>query len=302
VRFRRRFRARRIALIIGAFVLFLVAVNQISLFVATCNDFRYAERQNKKENNSADYECSSKDGVIVQGIFLLPEVRPEWWIALFTLTLWISTDRLWRTSERHARHVEQSLIIAKASADATSRQADAFIAVESPTLVFSGFKIVERLDASGRAGGRDPITTVPMPEFLQALILPINIGRAPLRIIRICIEYDIGELLPEQPFYYSISGTNIVLRNLDPGTWLVPEANFNSIKHSEKILTIIESLCGFTVSCRTSDFWGKYGISALARDGIDIAAAWYKPAHKDIIITVKWNNARTARLARGKGF
>jgi hypothetical protein len=65
-----------------------------------------------------------------------------------------------------------------------------------------------------------------MPEYLQALIWPINLGRAPLRIIRVCIEYGAGESLPEQPFYYSITGTNIVLRNTDTGTWLIPEAVF----------------------------------------------------------------------------
>jgi hypothetical protein len=223
----------RVGAILVLFFATLSAINQLSLFVAPCNNVSNLERQYDEEYNAANYKCSSKNGVVVEGIFLVSEIRPEWWgaissffIALFTLTLWIATDRMWRTSERHARHVEQSLIIAKASADAASRQADAFIAVESPTPVFSGFKIVERLDASGRAGGRDPVTAVPMPEFLQALIWPINIGRAPLRIIRICIEYDIGESLPERPFYYSITGTNIVLRNIDPGSWLIPEAVF----------------------------------------------------------------------------
>ena len=91
--------------------------------------------------------------------------------------------------------------------------------------MFSGFKIVERLDASGRAGGRDPVIAVPMPEFLQALIWPINIGRAPLRIIRLCVEYSIVDTLPDEPFYWSITGTNIVIRNTDEViVWLIPGA------------------------------------------------------------------------------
>jgi hypothetical protein len=185
-----------------------------------------AEHRNKQEKinyKETFWQRTTDEPIAVFNLLLVVFTAV---LAVATIALGIGTFKLWQTSAIHAGHMEESASAAKKAAEAASRQAEAFIAVESPTPVFSGFKIVERLDASGRAGGRDPITAVPMPEFLQALILPINIGRAPLRIIRICIEYDIGESLPDQPFYYSITGTNIVLRNMDPGTWLVPEAIF----------------------------------------------------------------------------
>src|SRR6266403_1067820 len=63
-------------------------------------------------------------------IFLLPEIHPEWWIALFTLTLWIATNLLWRTSIRHANHMEQSVKIAEKAAAAARDSADALPILE----------------------------------------------------------------------------------------------------------------------------------------------------------------------------
>jgi hypothetical protein len=96
-----RFSGLRVGIILILLPLSLGVINQISLFIAPCNYLADTERQNYKENSSPDYECSYKDGIIVQGIFLFPQIRPEWWIALFTLTLWISTYKLWRASIEH---------------------------------------------------------------------------------------------------------------------------------------------------------------------------------------------------------
>ena len=63
-------------------------------------------------------------------IFLLPEIHPEWWIALFTLTLWIATNLLWRTSIRHANHMERSVKIAEKAAAAARDSADALPILE----------------------------------------------------------------------------------------------------------------------------------------------------------------------------
>jgi hypothetical protein len=82
VRSRRRFSAKRIAVIVSSFVFFLIAVNQISISVAPCNYLANTERENHEKNNAANYKCSTKDGIIIQGIFLLPEIRPEWWGAI----------------------------------------------------------------------------------------------------------------------------------------------------------------------------------------------------------------------------
>jgi hypothetical protein len=99
----------------------------------------------------------------------------------------VATVRLWRAAESHGQHMADSAHATKQTAKVMARQTDAFIAAESPTLVFSGFKLVERSDEFGRPGAQDPISSVPFPEFLQALVWPINIGRSPLRIIRVCM-------------------------------------------------------------------------------------------------------------------
>jgi hypothetical protein len=117
--------------IIGTFFLFLGIANQISILVAPCNQFSNAKSDQDKENNTPDNECAAKDGVILQGVSMLAKIPPEWlgaissiFIAVFTLTLWIATDRLWRISLIHARHMERSVGTARATAGAAKQSAD----------------------------------------------------------------------------------------------------------------------------------------------------------------------------------
>jgi hypothetical protein len=111
--------------------LFLAITNKISILIAPCNQFSNAKSHQDKEDNTPDYECAAKDGVILQGVSVLAKIPPEWlgaissiFIAIFTLTLWIATDRLWRISLIHARHTNRSVNAAQTSADAAKETAD----------------------------------------------------------------------------------------------------------------------------------------------------------------------------------
>lgn len=182
-----------------------------------------AEHTNKQEqiNHKGTFWQRTTDEPIA--VFNLLLVIFTAVLAVATIALGIGTFKLWQTSAIYAGHMEESASAAKKAAEAASRQADAFIAVEAPTPAFAGIKIVERLDALGRAGGRDPVVAVPIPEFFQPLIWPINIGKNPLRIMGFCFEHHIGDSLAPIPFYYSIVGTNIVLKQDEPGTWIMQE-------------------------------------------------------------------------------
>jgi hypothetical protein len=114
---------------------FLAIANQISILVAPCNQLSNAKSQQDKEDDTQDYECTAKDGVILQGISLLAKIPAEWlgaissiFIAIFTLTLWLATDRLWRISRIHAGHMERSVKAAQANAAAAQAAAEASLA------------------------------------------------------------------------------------------------------------------------------------------------------------------------------
>jgi len=203
VRSRRRFHITRIALILGSSIAFLAAINQLSLLVA-CNNFPNAERQNDKENNPSNYECSAKDGIIAQGFALLSEIRPEWWgaissglIALFTLTLWIATNRLWRTSMRHADHIESQLRV--------------MVSVESPVFAWNEFKLdlIQGFVTTGISANNIYRPTVSVK----------NAGRSPMELRGVCIETvfrdDFRPTYDSQPTYNTIVGTTFML---EPGT------------------------------------------------------------------------------------
>jgi hypothetical protein len=183
----------------------MIAVNQISIFVATCNYLANTEREKHEKNNAANYKCSSKDGIIIQGIFLLPEIRPEWWgaissclIALFTLTLWIATDRLWRTSTRHADHIESQLRI--------------MVSVESPVFAWNEFKL-DLIQGFATTG------IIVADNIYRPTVSVKNAGRSPMDLRGFCIETvfrdDFRPTYDSQPTYNTIVGATFML---EPGT------------------------------------------------------------------------------------
>jgi hypothetical protein len=195
-----RWRQKRIALTIGAFLSFLAIVNQASLFIAPCNYFSGAEAEQHKENNSADYKCTTKDGIIVQGISLLSEIRPEVWaaissvlIAVFTLTLWLATDRLWRSSLDHARHLGDTRRVMRQTA---RRQLRAYVFVNGGSITLVG----------GQGNTFDLIAqsfpTAPMV-FVQVHTVFKNCGQTPGYDFRIRRKVDIFDT--DAPCFTEIS-------------------------------------------------------------------------------------------------
>jgi hypothetical protein len=154
---------------------------------------------------------------------------PNWVIADFTAVLAFSTICLWavtwRASIRQSRDMEASIAVAAKSAEAAKLQADILFAVESSVFDFAGFKLVEYLYPDGLDGrevsGRDPAKTPPIPEYLRALIAITNLGKAPLRLTGMCVEYGVGKALPPDPFYLSLNGVNKVIERGQISEWFM---------------------------------------------------------------------------------
>ncbi len=98
---------KRIVLALAIFVVALALIDRFSLLVAPCGPGGGGYSDQKSAN---DDNCATREGIIVSGIEWLREQPPEFWtaiasftIAIFTGTLWFSTDRLWRASQAQLR-------------------------------------------------------------------------------------------------------------------------------------------------------------------------------------------------------
>jgi hypothetical protein len=119
------------------------------------------------------------------------------WVGLFTLTLTGSTIALWRETRN--------------AANAALRQANVMMAVESLMPLVVGFNIVQYAQIPGETVIADPLPPGPIPVNCRFLFCIENKGRAPLRMIELCIEKFAGLALPEQPNYVHITTWPLVL-------------------------------------------------------------------------------------------
>lgn len=122
-------------------------------------------------------------------------------IAVFTYTLWRATTRLWRVSQRHAEHLEQSVAIARVNAETASvsataadRHARAAIGAARPFVYLSKFE---------RVGIRE--------NSFHILATFTNYGKSPAFRIKIGMGHTFAQNLPRQPKYHEteIAGTVI---------------------------------------------------------------------------------------------
>ena len=131
---------------------------------------------------------------------MLSEIRPEWWgaissgfVAFFTLTLWIATDRLWRTSIRHAEHMESQLRV--------------MIALESPLFIWGEFRL-ELIQGAVTTG-------ISANNVYQPSVSVRNAGRSPMGLRAFCIETifhdDFHSTYNSPPSYNTIVGTAYLL-------------------------------------------------------------------------------------------
>jgi hypothetical protein len=102
------------------------------------------------------------------------------------------------------------------AANAAQSQARVFAAVEGPIPVVVGLKIVQYpvipgTNILGADGLTDHVDPGPIPANCRVLIAVENKGRTVLRLIELCIEKFIGNVLPTTPIYTHIDPWHLVL-------------------------------------------------------------------------------------------
>jgi hypothetical protein len=95
----------------------LVVIDRASLVIAPCSEYSGARNNH---NGSDNKECTARKGLIIAGIEWLADVKPESWTALatvaiaaFTLTLWLSSEKMWRVTRISTAAARRSLGIAR---------------------------------------------------------------------------------------------------------------------------------------------------------------------------------------------
>jgi hypothetical protein len=197
-------------LILVAFILFLLAENHIAQSFQTCVSQETAQKSADGSNyDSHDVAVSIKAQFICtvrlvdahNGFFA---AIAAFIVAGFTFTLWRTTDRLWKSSENQ-------IAIAQKTAAAALRQANAMVAIESPVLVIGQVKLVAYPNADDPHSVIDPVLEGEIPPFCRALVGLTNLGRSNARITRMCLEWRIMPILPDDPAYDAIHMNNMDL-------------------------------------------------------------------------------------------
>jgi hypothetical protein len=96
---------RRFLIVLPLVLLALVAIDRASLFFAPCVLEKSSDAY--QNDSGGKQRCAENEGVIIAGAELLKTIPAEWVaafsgiaVAFFTFTLWKSTERLWRSSEK----------------------------------------------------------------------------------------------------------------------------------------------------------------------------------------------------------
>jgi len=105
-------------------------------------------------------------------------------IALFTLALWVSTDRLWKAGERQITVANTAANAAQTTAEASAKQLDTFIITQMPALLPLAHGNIETDDSADSVGfsvklelKNTGLTAARKVSFwVNAAWLPIEIG------------------------------------------------------------------------------------------------------------------------------
>lgn len=199
---------KRIAIGLAIALLSLGVIDRASLLIAPCGigGGGYSDQESANDDN-----CATREGIIVAGVEWLREQAPEFWVAIasfaiavFTGTLWYSTDKLWRAGERQIRTSRQIATIqahqtrisnreARRVADATSLNARAAVAVELPILAPLSIALHREPGVIGKVDMPGPISTMRI-NFK-------NWGRTHAELISQSVEWLVTAKLPENPVY-----------------------------------------------------------------------------------------------------
>lgn len=158
-----------------------------------------------------DDNCATREGIIIAGIEWLREQPPEAWtalssllIAIFTGTLWYSTDKLWRAGDRQivtsrkiaavqARQTRVSNREAQRAANAAERSARAAAAIQLPII---------RIEPDNLGHGTE--TTIGDEQLETCYVHAVtvaNVGAEKAFPKEILYGWTIGEKLPDEPSY-----------------------------------------------------------------------------------------------------
>jgi hypothetical protein len=211
-------RTVRIALIFAAL---LLLYDGVFSYLASCDHvsgYAGADRHYSED-------CSAFRGPIVTGVhFALSrfgafskdhgEAFPPAFMAVLavsTLLLWRSTERLSKAGERQmrlaramslrqSRELQASIDIASRAAAAAELNARTAVAARLPRVMLSKAELLQPVPATGPGNGKTAGNGVP-PARSQIEMTFANVGETPAFVTGHCIEYVVAGRLPPDPTY-----------------------------------------------------------------------------------------------------
>lgn len=198
---------KRIAIALAMTILVLALIDRASLIVAPCGPGAgaYSNQKGYEDDN-----CATREGIVVAGVEWLRQQPPDFWtalssilIAIFTGTLWISTDKLWHSGERQiktsrqiaaiqARQTRTSNKQAARAADAAEKSTRSAIALQLPIIRVEPSTLGH---SEHRAGGETLETC-----YVHTVTIA-NVGAQNAFPKEILYGWTLGEKLPDEPSY-----------------------------------------------------------------------------------------------------
>jgi hypothetical protein len=168
---------KRIMIALAITIAALAFIDRVSLLVAPCGPGGGAYSDQKSPN---DDNCATREGIVIAGIEWLREQTPEFWtvlatiaVAVFTWTLWLSTDKMWRVTDATLKHSERTAI----------RELRAYVSVKE--ILMQQFRGLDTMGAHGVIAG-------PVQNHRISVILE-NGGKAPTRKAIVNVNYELRD-------------------------------------------------------------------------------------------------------------
>jgi hypothetical protein len=127
-------------------VLALVVIDRVSLVIAPCSE--YSDARNNHDG-SYNKECSAREGLIIAGIKWLADIKSESWTALatvaiaaFTLTLWLSSEKMWRVTRISTAAARRSVNIARRQIELARQE---FLSTHRPKIRIKSVSLMNQI-------------------------------------------------------------------------------------------------------------------------------------------------------------
>jgi hypothetical protein len=197
-------RSGRIALVVVRTLFALALIDRVSLLIVPCGigGGGYSDQKNPHDDN-----CAVREGVVISGIEWLSERSPETWtaiasiaIAIFTWTLWRSSEKMWRINRLSTTAARQSAYAAEVSARAATKAAETHIGAERAwfLLIIDEENFEAVLESRLHPQSRPPLIKPPDPLVKFHFE---NFGRSPAFVKEIATEIRNLDALPSRLTY-----------------------------------------------------------------------------------------------------